>query len=409
LIRAAGLIIFCGAALALCLRAAQAAPRPHQYRIHTLPTAHLNHTAPMTEPLSYGSYLKVPELLDLQQPESAKHGPAAHDELLFIITHQTYELWFKQIRHELDAVLKIFAQSPVPERDLGRALHHLERVVRIERHLVEQVSLIETMTPLDFLDFRDLLAPSSGFQSAQWRAIENTLGLLRGQRLTYNNASYETALPANERDLATAPERASTVFDALDAWLSRTPFTRFREFEFWRAYRDNIDAMLKRDEALIRTTHENNPKAQEAQLAGLLGTREEFETVFDRDRYNTARAQGKRRLSYEAFLAALMICLYRDEPIFHVPHRLLTSLIEIDELMSLWRTRHMLMVARMIGQKIGTGGSSGQDYLRRTVDAHRVFNDLFNLSTYLLPRSQLPALPPEVARSLGFAYGGTGA
>jgi tryptophan 2,3-dioxygenase len=99
-----------------------------------------------------------------------------------------------------------------------------------------------------------------------------------------------------------------------------------------------------------------------------------------------------------------MIMLYRDEPILQNPFRLLTALVAIDENLSLWRYRHALMVQRMIGAKIGTGGSSGQDYLRRTVEAHRVFLDFFNLSTYLIPRSMLPALPAELREQLGFRF-----
>jgi tryptophan 2,3-dioxygenase len=357
-----------------------------------------------TEPLSYGSYLRLKELLDCQRPESARLGKRAHDEMLFIVTHQTYELWFKQVLHELDAILAIMAVAPVAERDVGRALAHLERIVTILRVVIGQIDILETMTPLDFLEFRDLLAPSSGFQSAQFRAIENKLGMQRGRRLRYNESPYEAALPESERSRALDPEHAPSLFDRVDAWLSRMPFVRFRDFDFWRVYRDQVEAMLAGDAEVIGRSHADNPAALAAQLAQLEATRREFATVFLPDEYAKARQAGLRRLTHEAFLAALMISLYRDEPILQTPFRLLTVLVEIDEALSLWRYRHMQMVSRMIGSKIGTGGSSGQDYLRRTVDAHRVFADLFNLSTYLLPRSRLPALPQAVARELGFAW-----
>ena len=360
------------------------------------------------EPLSYGSYLKVASLLQCQELESAKQGAPAHDELLFIITHQTYELWFKQIIHELDAVLAIMGADAVHERDVGRALTHLERVVAIQRVIVQQIDILETMTPLDFLDFRDMLAPSSGFQSAQFRAIENKLGMRRAQRLAYNAQPYEAVLPAAERATATAPEAQPSLFDRVDAWLARMPFRSFRDYDFWQVYHDQVNAMLARDEAAIHAAHDANPAALASQLQGLSRTRAEFGAVFDAGTYDAARAEGLRRLSYPAFLSALMISLYRDEPILQTPFRLLTVLIDIDENLSLWRYRHMLMVSRMIGARIGTGGSAGQDYLKRTVDAHRVFQDLFNLSTYLLPRSALPALPPQVAGELGFRYAGEG-
>ena len=146
-------------------------------------------------PLTYSSYLQLDTLLGCQRPESAKGGAPAHDELLFIVTHQTYELWFKQILHELDAVLVTMRQPAVPERDLAQVLHWLERIVAIQRVLVQQIDVLETMTPLDFLDFRDLLAPSSGFQSVQFRHLENRLGLDRKQRVGYNAMPYESALP----------------------------------------------------------------------------------------------------------------------------------------------------------------------------------------------------------------------
>jgi tryptophan 2,3-dioxygenase len=110
------------------------------------------------------------------------------------------------------------------------------------------------------------------------------------------------------------------------------------------------------------------------------------------------------RMSLSAVQAALLITVYRDQPVLQLPFRLLTALMDIEEQLTLWRYRHALMVQRMIGVKIGTGGSSGHDYLRRTVEAHRVFADLFQLSTYLIPRSALPPLPADVQRRMGFVY-----
>jgi tryptophan 2,3-dioxygenase len=109
-------------------------------------------------------------------------------------------------------------------------------------------------------------------------------------------------------------------------------------------------------------------------------------------------------MSLAAVQAALFITVYRDQPVLQLPFRLLTALMDIEEQLTLWRYRHALMVQRMIGVKIGTGGSSGHDYLRRTVEQHRVFADLFQLSTYLIPRSALPPLPPEVRDQMGFVY-----
>jgi tryptophan 2,3-dioxygenase len=356
--------------------------------------------------LTYGKYLKLKTLLACQELESARAGKPAHDELLFIVTHQTYELWFKEVLHELGAARRIMGAEFVNERELGRALHCLERVIKIQDVLVDQIDVLETMTPLDFLDFRDLLTPSSGFQSAQFRQIENTLGLRRTQRLRYNEADYEAALDAADRRAVGAAEREPSLFDVIETWLARMPFVQFREFDFWRAYRANVTRMLGEDRETIARKAQLPEAARRAQLEELDRTGATFDSVFAPEKYDELRAVGERRLSYAAFLAALMIMLYRDEPMLQGPFRLLTALVDIDEGLALWRYRHALMVHRMIGAKIGTGGSSGQEYLRRTIEAHRVFLDFFNLSTYLIPRSLLPRLPAELERALGFHWSG---
>ena len=127
----------------------------------------------------YSSYLRLDQLLSAQQPASDAAGKPAHDEMLFITVHQAYELWFKQILHELKRIEADFSQNPVDDRVLGRIVHGLHRTHEILKLLVHQLDIMETMTPLDFLDFRDLLFPASGFQSAQFREIEIRLGLPR--------------------------------------------------------------------------------------------------------------------------------------------------------------------------------------------------------------------------------------
>src|SRR5437588_1356083 len=120
-------------------------------------------------PLSYNKYLRVPELIDLQ---TCLTSPAQHDELLFITIHQTYELWFKQILHEIDAAI-----IQINEDRSILASRTMQRVVEIEQVLVKQIHILETMTPISFLGFRDELNPASGFQSMQFREIEFTSGL----------------------------------------------------------------------------------------------------------------------------------------------------------------------------------------------------------------------------------------
>src|ERR1051326_9143867 len=123
----------------------------------------------MAEPLSYNKYLRVPELIGLQEGLS---DPAHHDELLFITVHQAYELWFKQVLHEIDAALSAMREDRAPV-----AAPALSRVVEIEKLLVTQIHILETMTPINFLGFRDQLNPASGFQSMQFREIEFASGL----------------------------------------------------------------------------------------------------------------------------------------------------------------------------------------------------------------------------------------
>jgi tryptophan 2,3-dioxygenase len=260
------------------------------------------------------------------------------------------------------------------------------------------------MTPLDFLDFRDALTPASGFQSFQFRLIELKLGLVDARRAKFEDTPYFARLAPVHRKAVLAAGREPSLFALVERWLERTPFTRLGAYDFWREYRRAVAAMLSRDEATIRSNPALARDGQERELKTLADTRASFESLLDPERHALLRRDGAWRLSQKATLSALLIELYRDRPILHEPFRLLEKLVEVDEQFALWRTRHALMVHRMIGTKIGTGGSSGHQYLMKAAASHRVFGDLFNLSTFLIPRSALPKLPPQVARALGFAH-----
>jgi len=140
----------------------------------------------------YHDYLALDEILNAQHPESNKYNSSAHDEMLFIIIHQAYELWFKQLHHEADSIVQIMKKPALNDNspELQTVVHRLNRMVVILRVLVHQIDILETMTPMDFLDFRDELFPASGFQSVQFRLIENKLGMRRGDRLQINDAPY---------------------------------------------------------------------------------------------------------------------------------------------------------------------------------------------------------------------------
>ena len=249
-------------------------------------------------PLSYGSYLKVDELLELQRPLSR---PPHHDEMLFIIIHQVYELWFKQLLHELDATM-----AALDRDDLLRVAKQFHRIDTIQRLIEQQVDILETMTPQEFNQFRDHLNPASGFQSVQFRELEFACGLRRTEVLKW--IELDDAQRARLERRANEP----SLYDRVKEVLRRRGFA--------------VDS----SEQLI---------------------------------------ESYRRI-------------YSNEGEYYDLYLLLEALIEFDERFMLWRGRHVRMVERMIGQRTGTGGSSGAAYLESTL-RYRFFPELWDVRTYL--------------------------
>lgn len=278
-------------------------------------------------PLSYNKYLRVPDLIGLQQCLS---DPAHHDELLFITIHQSYELWFKQILHELDAANRFLNQDR-----LAAATRALERVVEIEKLLVNQIHLLETMTPISFLGFRDELNPASGFQSMQFREIEFASGQKDG------------AILREFRDDEFAYERLSK---------------RFTE-----------------------------PSLHDAFYAAL-GKRG-FEVPLDQDGIDS----DQRRLNYDKRTRAVLEILTHFEERYE-EFQLAETLIAHDEFFALWRSHHIKMVERMVGSKRGTGGSEGVGYLRTTLDK-KFFPELWEARTYLDTKHGAGGCPFAAARN----------
>ena len=309
-------------------------------------------------PVYYGDYLQLDRLLTAQSPLSD-----VHDEMVFIVVHQAFELWFKLILHDLDSVLSLLGKDYVDESSVGISVARLQRIVEIQRVIIEHFTVLETMTPLDFLEFRDLLVPASGSQSVQFRLIENKLGLRHDRRVRFHGGDYWRNLSAEDRARAESSEVETSLFDVVDRWLSRTPFLDIGGFTFWRSYKTAVEEMLERDRQIIEVGANLDSEDRAKQLEGLERTREKFSLVFDQEAHARFVEAGEWRLSFNATLAALLILLYRDRPILQQPFRLLTTLVQIDEQFTAWRQRHALMVQRMIGAKIGTGGSSGHDYL----------------------------------------------
>jgi len=262
-------------------------------------------------PLSYNKYLRVQDLIALQDCLS---DPVHHDELLFITIHQAYELWFKQILHEIDAAISLMNADR-----LASATRALQRVVEIEKLLVNQIHILESMTPISFLAFRDQLNPASGFQSMQFREIEFSSGL-KDEHILREFQSESFAYERLQRRFA-APSLAETFFAALQ--------------------RRGLIAPANDDGADNSASKKRYDERTRAVL--------EILTHFEQ--------------RYEEF-------------------QLAESLIAHDEYFSLWRSHHIKMVERMVGAKRGTGGSEGIGYLRTTLDK-KFFPELWEARTYL--------------------------
>jgi tryptophan 2,3-dioxygenase len=331
-------------------------------------------------------------------------GKMAHDEMLFIIIHQAYELWFKQIIHELKSIHGIFSSEKIDEKDIGISVHRLSRVTDILKLCVQQIGIIETMTPLDFLDFRDYLFPASGFQSYQFRVIETMLGLKNENRITYNNHHYASVFDNSQQKELQDIEEAGSMLYLVEKWLERTPFLQTENYNFLASYAESLKKMLARETQSINESPHLNEAEKKMRLEMLGSSNTYFLTVLDKEKHEELRKSGELSFSYKATLAAVFISLYRDQPILRAPYNLLDALKDVDETLTNWRSRHSQMVLRMIGKRVGTGGSSGHEYLAKTAKKHQIFGDLYNISTLLIPRSQLIPLPKEMEKKLGFYF-----
>lgn len=359
----------------------------------------------MTYPQQYyRDYLQLDKILDAQHEVSGEYGTPAHDETLFIITHQAYELWFKQIMHELESVCNIFSTPVIPEQNIATALHRLKRIGIIAAHLVQQIKIMETMTPQDFLEFRDYLSPASGFQSLQFRLLEIRLGLRNERRIPIGKTGYHQHMDERDREMALEAHSKQSLFELVEKWLERMPFVSSESYAFWEEYKNSVETLLEEQRNLLRSNPMLSHDDIQPQLAAIDAQTQNFEAVFVPERYQELLENGTRRLSLKATRAALFIALYRNYPLLQLPFRLLESLVEIDETLAQWRYAHALMVSRMIGSKIGTGGSLGHKYLVETSVKHKIFSDFADMNSFLLSRKHTPALPPEIADALRFAF-----
>lgn len=272
-------------------------------------------------PLSYNKYLRVSELIDLQ---TCLSSPAQHDELLFITVHQAYELWFKQILHEVDAAIAFMNDNRPAE-----AARALRRIVEIEKLLINQIHILETMAPINFLGFRDELNPASGFQSMQFREIEFSSGL-KDERILRHFAGDDFA-------------------------------------------HQRLAARL------------NSPSLPET-FFSLLRQR-----GFDAPAQDAPRAEGEKRSNASRRTRAIVEVLTHPEKLYK-EYELTEALLEHDEYFSLWRSHHIKMVERMVGAKPGTGGSEGVGYLQTTLDK-KFFPELWEARTYLSTKHDSTGCP----------------
>lgn len=258
--------------------------------------------------LTYNTYLKVDNLIDLQNIQSE---PAEHDEMLFIIIHQTYELWFKQVLHEMDFLIKCLNKD-----DISRSSSTFKRILKIMKTLVGQVDILETMTPLEFKSFREFLDSSSGFQSYQFRTFEFKLGYKREEPLKFQ------------------PEGSTGHNMLVDALNSPS---------LWNVFLN----------LLARNGYEIPSEVLNAPV----------------DTPTKANKQVQQQL----------IKVYRED---HSMSELCELMVDLDEGLQEWRYRHVKMVQRTIGAKMGSGGSSGAEYLARTL-FKPVFPDLWDIRSEL--------------------------
>lgn len=354
---------------------------------------------------NYWDYLELPQLLNLQRGLEDDAERVSADELHFIIVHQVFELWFKLLLNELRLAREHLARDRVPEEEIPLVVHHLGRVIEIMRLAVNQWSVVETLSPQDFLAFRDRLFGASGFQSVQMREIEILLGLEDTDVTeTLGDDAPAAAVSALERRAEAEPTGAwvldrlraakgeLTLKAALHKWLQRTPIdaSAAEELDDPTHVQGFIDSFLDcYAEHHRRTLADLGGRG--ASVAALSARAEQglqSARAFLEARDAPAADQAFVR---RARAGLLFIECYRELPLLSWPRLLIDRIVELEEQLVLWRHRHARMVERVIGRRPGTGGSPGVDYLDKTT-RYRIFTDLWTVRTLLLPREALPAL-----------------
>ena len=296
---------------------------------------------------TYSEYLRLEELLKLQTGVERETRNISNDELHFILVHQNFELWFKLVINELTCTRNILSSDYVEETKLPQAVHHMERVIETFKLMSQQWRVMETLEPQDFLNFRDELGTASGFESFQMREMESLMGSkwIDGK-------------------LIGKPETSNSLYDVTCDWLERTPIQG----------------------SVYGST--NDEKNVDDFIADYLLAHKKLYPDTNKDAVNFFEEESslRRRRAGLVFIES-----YRELPLLAWPRKLISTLIELEQSMILWRTSHARMVERMIGRRIGTGGSSGVDYLDMTTK-YRVFVDLWAVRSILIKKDALPEL-----------------
>jgi len=338
---------------------------------------------------SYADYLQLHELLELQGDDRNINS----DEMHFIIVHQTFELWFKQVIRELSEVRNILGGDHVPEDDIPRAVDHLGRTTEIFRLMANQWTVLETLTPQGFLAFRDGLGSASGFESFQMREFEILLGLDNDDRIGGMDplSSFRRMAEGDERSAAILARLENamsqpSLYESMMNWVERTPimgssYGSKGDVENVRAY---IETHLEAHRAVCEEAAERSAgwgAGDPSKMAARMAAAHDGAVSFLMPEGEVSRARA----------GLLFIESYRELPLLTWPRTLIDAIVELEESMVKWRHSHARMVERIMGRRIGTGGTSGVDYLDAT-SQYRIFKDLWGVRTILVKPEKRPAL-----------------
>jgi tryptophan 2,3-dioxygenase len=366
------------------------------------------------QPANYWDYIRVEELLSLQRGVDAREEDLTDDEVRFLVIHQIDELWFKLVLRELVTARNLFAQPRVPEDALSFAVAGLKRITICFELAAQHFRLMETMRTQDYLAFRDKLNPASGFQSAQMREIEILMGLPDADRIPFGNeATYLDALNSHDGSPSPARRRVErrlqdlpTLKTAVDGWLHRTPIQGSSPDDPGDAevVADWVRQYLRGHELLCQRAIDHSVAVQALAPADTERLRARYRAQLEGARRHLMAEDvpADRRAGVARLRAAILfIDSNRTLPLLSWPGQIIDGLIECEQAMLAFRQRHARMVERVIGRRVGTGGSDGVAYLDQTALRYRVFTEIWAARTLLLPKDLCP--PLRNARYYGLA------